>query len=120
MRVRLVEDYPDLIMLVRHVLEPSGVDLVVTDHDFADLLAREPWHDIDTAIIDIHLGEPDITGIDVLAWLKAERPDIRRVVFSAVTNGYLKELERLADRVLTKGAVTASSILVAVGVNPDA
>lgn len=107
-------------MLVRHVLEPVGVDLVVTDHDFAGLLTREPWRDIDVAIVDIHLGEPNITGIDVLVWLKTNRPDIRRVVFSAVTNGYLTELERLADRVLTKGAVTTAAILASIGVDPDA
>lgn len=114
MKVRLVEDNDDLTMLIKHMLEPE-VELVITSRDFEQLLTREPWHGIDTALVDILLGEPDIDGRDILRWLKEERPDIRRVCFSAVANVY-PELAALADVVLTKGSVGSAALLFAVGV----
>lgn len=119
MRVRFVEDNPDLAMLIRHTLEPAGIELVLSDSDFGSLLAPEPWDGIDVALVDVLLGEPDIDGRDVLRWLKANRPEVRRVVFSAVGNVYV-ELEELADVVLTKGSVGTAALLSALGVDPDA
>lgn len=119
MRVRLVEDSPDLAMLIGHLLDHAHIDLVVTQNDFAALLDREPWWDIDVAVVDILLGEEGIDGRDILRWLKTERPDIRRVAFSAVGNVYV-ELEELADVVLTKGSVGLAALLAAIGVDPDA
>lgn len=118
-RVHLVEDHPDLAMLVRHLLEPTGIDLIHTGRLFATLLNRPPWQGVDVAIVDVLLGDPEIDGRDILRWLKVERPDIRRVVFSAVGNVYV-ELEELADVVLTKGSIGTAALLAAIGVDPDA
>lgn len=112
--MRLVEDNPELVMLIEHTFQDTDIDLVVTDHDFERLLEREPWYGIDVAVVDVLLGNPDLDGRDVLRWLKNERPDIRRVCFSAVGNVYT-ELADLADVVLTKGAVSRSSLLAAIG-----
>lgn len=119
MRVRLVEDNPDLVMLVSHVLHDSDVEIEVTDHDYEALFADECWEGIDVALVDVLLGEPDFDGRDILAWLKREHPEVRRVVFSAVGNVY-PELGELADVVLTKGSVGLVALLSALGVDPDA
>lgn len=118
--VRLVEDNPDLVMLITRVLEPyvKKVELTVTDSNFTTLLDRESWYGVDVALIDVLLGEPDLDGRDILAWLKEERPDIRRVVLSAVGNVF-PELGELAHVVLTKGGVSTLTILAAIGLDPD-
>ena len=119
MRVRLVEDNPDLVMLMRHVLQDSEVEVEVTDHNYEALFTHECWEGIDVAVVDVLLGEPDFDGRDILAWLKRELPGIRRVVLSAVGNVY-PELGDLADVVLTKGSVGLVALLSAIGVDPDA
>lgn len=113
-----MEDSPDLAMLVGYMLEPAGITLTVTGSDFSSLLAREPWQDVDVALVDILLGTNGVDGRDILRWLKQERPDIRRVVFSAVGNVF-PELEELADVVLTKNAIGSATLLTALGVDPD-
>lgn len=106
-------------MLVGYMLEPAGIHLTVTSSGFGRLCEREAWHDVDVAIIDVLLGDEKIDGRDILRWLKTERPDIRRVVFSAVGNVY-PELEEMADVVLTKNAIGSATLLAAIGVDPDA
>lgn len=118
MHVRLVEDRSDLILLLHHILNlRGGADLSVTTNDFDRLFSVESWEGVDVALVDIMLGDPEISGIDVLRFLKQNLPNIRRVVYSAVA--HQKEFADLADVVLTKGTGGIAALLTAIGLDPD-
>lgn len=104
MRVRVVEDSPLMAELVGMVLSTRGIESVHTSGLFHTLLRPEPWCGVTTAVVDLDLGDPDVAGTDVLAYLKEQHPSVRRVVLSATVAAQdaSPELHALADVVLMK------------------
>lgn len=101
--VRLVEDNEDIVYLLSHGDALEQVDLRTTTRNFEDLLRPEPWQGVDVALVDYMLGE--ITGLDILRYLKGEHPRIRRVLFTAVPPDYIDErVKDFADAVVSKPA----------------
>lgn len=80
--VMLIEDSYDVRWLVRFHLEHAGFT-VVEPTGWTSLLDRATWTGVDVAVIDLHLGDPDINGAHVLLFLRDNLPEIRRVVFTA-------------------------------------
>ena len=97
-RVRIVEDDPSLATMLLYALTDAGFRPVVTTSGFASLLTDAPWEGIDSALVDIRLGE-ETTGKDILRYLAGQFPQIRRVVLTAFSDTPLGDLAHL---VLTK------------------
>jgi hypothetical protein len=80
----------------------------VTTSDFASLLGPEKWVGIQVAVVDFMLGT-EMSGDRVLRWLQIHRPDIRRILFSAVTSlGILPN--ELIDAAVVKPADVAELV----------
>lgn len=110
MRFRLVDDTPEIAAFVGVWLRGQGHDVEVTTSEFASLLGPEPWQGIDAAIVDLHL--PDVDGLDVLRYLQAEFPHVKRVAFSAISDP-VEDVYLVADLVLAK-PIGAHEFLVAM------
>lgn len=77
----IVEDNALNLKLMRDLLEASGIETLQTkDGTHALELARE--HRPDIILMDIQL--PDVSGLDVTRWLKADE-DLRDIPVIAVT-----------------------------------
>lgn len=105
--VRIVDDHQPTIDLFKIWGRQIGVSVIgdVDDLDSGYLFTPDAWEGVEVAIVDLRLT-PDMTGFDILRWLCANEPHIRRVVSSgAVTwaDSQALEQEGLADVVLPKG-----------------
>jgi ActR/RegA family two-component response regulator len=100
--VRIVEDDPFIASMLELALPRYGIVPAVTAHGFERLLAPGPWVGVEAAVVDFMLGPGSIGGDVILTWLKENRPDIRRVLFSAVGGlGGARGVD-LADVAVTK------------------
>lgn len=80
--VMVVEDNDDVAYLVRFVLQHAGAEVRMPT-TWAELLDPASWTGIDVAVVDLQLGDPQISGVHVLRFLAGELSHIRRVVFTA-------------------------------------
>lgn len=94
----IVEDDAMLAGLQAELLDGHNVE-VVTSH-FAELFAPERWADVDVAVVDLML--PGVNGEDLLDYLAAHHPQIRRVVSTAMPLYMLGHVLPKADHLLLK------------------
>ena len=84
--VLLIDDHPSILRVARRMLHRMGHTVLEAD---AGRPAVELFHeradDIDVVILD--LGLPDMDGTEVLARLRAHRPDTRVIVSSGANPG---------------------------------
>lgn len=103
MRVLLVEDEPDIARLASIVLPLTDDSLEVIIYtrpeQRASLLTAEPWKDVDVAVIDLMM--PATSGAEILTYIHARFPNIRRVIVTASSSLALK-YSHLAHVVLVK------------------
>lgn len=85
MRVRIIEDHPDIAELLALELARSGFDVDKRTSRFADLLEPDAWDSIDAGVFDLMLGDPDINGADLVFHVAANHPHIRRVILTATS-----------------------------------
>ena len=101
-KVVLFEDEPDVAYLTKMLLVLRG-DLVLVApqathvEQFASLV---DWETVEVAVVDLMM--PNVTGAEVMRWLRGNHPRIRIVLVTASVVTIDPELERLADRVLRK------------------
>ena len=102
LRVLVVEDEPDAAEYVRTVLTRRGGMDVVVVHDPISALAEVDRTVFDAVVTDIEL--PGMTGLELLAELRARRPGLPVVVMTAHASvDYAVEaLRRDADEFLIK------------------
>ena len=83
MRIRLVEDTPEIAVWLKQALEMHDVDfqIVTTTREFERLLSPAPWEDIDVAVVDVML--PGVSGLDIARYLGEVHPGIRVVIMTA-------------------------------------
>ena len=115
-RVVLLEDDVDIARLISVQIVAAGhVCVGVYLNGFGRLLEPSTplWDDAEVVVTDLLLGG-EITGIDVLAFLKEHRPGVFRIVNSAVTFPYEEQLGRLAEVVLQKGHHGAKDLDAAI------
>lgn len=103
MRVLLVEDEPDLARLASIALPLTDDSLEVVIYtrpeQRASLLTAEPWKDVDVAVIDLMM--PETSGAEVLTYIHARFPNIRRIILTASSSLAIK-YSHLAHVVLVK------------------
>lgn len=92
MRLAILEDDPDQLALIRHWLEPDRHDIHPFDRgrDLQRIAGRESF---DLFILDWQV--PDITGIDVLAWLRRNVSRTVPVLFTTVRDSEADIVEAL-------------------------
>lgn len=110
MRVVIVEDNEDIAHMLQVILrmEIPDIDAIAITDPGWEHLKVEHWADVDVAIVDLML--PDITGEEVLVWLRDNAPHVRRVVLSAVAH-FRPEVDQLAHAALSKPV--SSGLLIA-------
>jgi DNA-binding response OmpR family regulator len=81
LRIAILEDDPDQLALLRHWLLPEGHDVhgYLAGRDAMKFAARESF---DLFILDWQV--PDVSGVDVLAWLRAKVSKKVPVLFTTV------------------------------------
>jgi CheY-like chemotaxis protein len=79
--VLIVEDYPELRMLIEEILKANGYHVLsAPDGATALNLAREHAGEIDILVSDIVM--PNMLGPDLAAQLKTENPNLRALFMS--------------------------------------
>ena len=114
-RVRVVEDVPELAVFFKHALNEYGsdeLDVTTTTSHFERLLSSPPWEDVDVAVLDVML--PGVSGLDIARFLREVHPRIRVIVMTASLQA-AEEATGIADTVLVKPFATAE-LLRAMGV----
>lgn len=114
MKVLVVDDSIAIAEMIGTALEFADVDVDLVTSDFESLLAAERWQGVDAAVIDLML--PGMDGEDVVRYLEAEVPSVRRVVLSAVAH----QRPGLAEHAIciTK-PVDPRQLLSALGIRDD-
>jgi DNA-binding response OmpR family regulator len=103
MRVRVVEDHPDIAELLRLELEHAGFDVTVTSTLFAELLDAARWVDVDAGVFDLMLGDEHVNGGDLVLFVATHAPTVRRIILTASAEAHLTaELRAAAHVVMDK------------------
>lgn len=99
--VRIVEDSEVLAEMLGVILEFEDIRCCKTTSNFHMLLGPELWEGVTATLCDLDLGGPT-TGRMILEYLVETRPEIKRVVLSAVSEVTTPEIVALAHIILVK------------------
>lgn len=103
MKVRIVEDTEDIASLMKILLETEQFEVSLTSRNFSDLLNPEPWEGIEAVLLDLSL--PEVSGLEVLRYLRGQEPQVRRVVLTALSpQDISQQVTDFAEVVLFKPA----------------
>ena len=102
--VLVVEDTPEIAMLVEMQLQDAGFDVRTRTHDFDALLFPEVWEGVDVLICDLML--PGVPGQQILQYAADVHPDIRRFAMTAAVN-IVPEVHGLVETTFVKPFSTA-------------
>ncbi|HEX9683169.1 MAG TPA: response regulator [Acidimicrobiales bacterium] len=103
LRVVVVDDEPDVRLLLRVALPQRGIDVVgeAGDGNAALEVCRE--HMPDAIVLDLLM--PIASGFEAIPRLQAEMPGIRIVAYTAVAGEFVRsEMDRLRVPLVLKGS----------------
>ena len=103
MRVLICEDTVDIAVWLATALNLHDIDARIKVNGFGDLLRPDAWDGITHAVLDAMM--PDVSGLEIARFLKANRPDVR-VVMATGSIPAADEATGLVDRVLLKPFTT--------------
>ena len=94
-RILIIDDNPDMRVVLRAMLETEDHEIVEADNGAAgvDLYVQNPT---DLVITDIMMPGQD--GIETLLSLKADYPDIRIIVISGEEQAFLSTVKEFGAR----------------------
>ena len=105
MPILVVDDEPDMLLIVRTYLERAGLNIVGEAHDGQEAL--EMYHALNPpptpSVVVLDNQMPGLTGLDVATQMLAEFPDQAIVLFSA----YLDD--DIIDRAARQGVAACVS-----------
>jgi len=106
-RVLLLDDHPDNLLMRAAILRQNGYE-AVTASSIEEAEAR--LHDIDIAVLDYHLGAGKF-GTQVAATLRVKRPHIPIIILSATLE---RKFGGVEDMHLLKGHSSVNDMLAAL------
>ena len=107
LRVLVVDDEPDLRVLVQMQLESAGFDVIGEASDGAQAVERCAALAPDAVVLDLLM--PRVNWFEAIPRLRAEHPDVAIVAYTAVAGDFVRnEMARLRiPLVLKTGAIDA-------------
>ncbi|MCB9169428.1 MAG: response regulator [Flavobacteriales bacterium] len=111
MTVLLVDDEPDICLLLKAILERAGCACTMA-HSLAEADREFTGHDFDGAVVDIDL--PDGRGTAFIRKVRRQRPGMRVVAISAINGESDSAMSAGADSFLAK-PLGREAILEAIG-----
>jgi len=103
-RVLVVDDEPDIVFLLKHLLESAGFDVheTTTGQEAVELATRDSQHPFEVVVLDVTM--PDIDGVSVAVDLRACDGCRRtRIVFhTALDETYVRSRFAAYDGFLAK------------------
>ena len=111
--VVMVDDHPLIIAGLRRALEAEdGFTVVGEAGSIAAALAVEEEHRPHVMLIDVNLGDPEGDGIDLVARLRAKRPDLGLVILTMLDDNalLLRALSAGASAYVRKTATTGEVV----------
>ena len=115
MTVLLVDDEPDICLLLKAILERAGCDCTLA-HSLAEADRKFARGEYDGAVVDIDL--PDGRGTTFIAEVRRKKPSMRVVAISAINAESDSALSAGADSFLAK-PLGREAILDAIGLASD-
>lgn len=106
-RVLLLDDHPDNLLMRAAILRQNGYEAVTASSIEA---AEERLHDIDIAVLDYHLGAGKF-GTQVATTLREKRPHIPIIILSATLE---RKFGGVEDMHLLKGHSSVNDMLAAL------
>jgi two-component system, NarL family, nitrate/nitrite response regulator NarL len=105
MRVLVVDDEPDVRLLLRFQLAEAGFDVVGEAADGAEAIERCGELAPDAVVLDLLM--PRVNGFEAIPLLRSTVPDVRIVAYTAVAGDFVRnEMARLRiPLVLKSGSV---------------
>ncbi len=106
-RVVVVDDEPDVLLLLKLQLRNEGVEVVAVAEDGASAIRLCHEHRPDAVVMDLLMG--GVTGFEAIATLQRDLPGTALVAYSAVAGERVRsEMERAnVPLVLKSGRPTA-------------
>jgi len=87
-------------VLVQKTLEPLGHSVEFLDGGFAEIASTHDWSGVDVVLCDRFLDDYD--GAEILKWLSANAPHVRRVMLTGDSQVHARE--SCAEKLLIKPA----------------
>lgn len=111
MRIVVVEDAPELILLTELLLKrESSFKVMTVGSDFEKLDEMFDWNKVDVALVDRFLGS-EHDGVKILCWLKDAFPHVRRIMMTA---DYEIQAEEACAEIVLRKPVDATALVKAV------
>ena len=106
MRVLIVDDEPDVRLLLRAQLENAGYEVAGEAADGAEALERCEAEQPDVIILDLLM--PRVNGFEAIPRLKTRHPDVGIVAYTAVAGDFVRnEMHRLGIPLVLKSGAFA-------------
>ena len=115
-RVLVVDDEPDVCLLLHLQLEAAGFEVVGESHDGQSAVIKAADTHPEAVVLDLLM--PKMTGFEAIPKLQALDPDLVIVAYTAVAGDYVRqEMERLqVALVLKSGDITPLAQAIDAGV----
>lgn len=105
-RVLVVDDEPDVCLLLRLQLEAAGFEVVGESNDGASAVIRCADTAPDAVVLDLLM--PKMTGFEAIPKLREVRPGVVIVAYTAVAGAFVRqEMERLGVSLVLKSGDVA-------------
>jgi len=115
-RILIVDDDEQTCEIIREIIAPLGVSISEAEDGNAAIEYIKQGG-VDGMILDLIM--PDKDGLEVLSWLKSERPDLPVVVITSAGEGhdidYTEISERFGALKAFRKPVSKGKVLEAVG-----
>ena len=106
MRVLIVDDEPDVRLLLRTQLENAGYEVAGEAADGAEAVERCEETSPDVVILDLLM--PRVTGFEAIPRLRTKHPEVGIVAYTAVAGEFVRqEMNRLGIPLVLKSGAFA-------------